>query len=267
MTTVRSRKTLNPTIVAVTLALVMYPSCRRAGDLRKLDIELTAHFRTMMRAGYEARVDSLAPRFEERLLRVLATPESYHCAFDSLGSVMKIVRSADKRVRVFSWDEKAGGTWHDMAAFAHYRTDKGPMAVCRLDTGDEPLTGAFTDAIVYAIHQVSIDETTLYLTLGWGTHGAGHHHGIARLFRVAGERLIECDSCFQAGTHLVVQAPRSHRIDLAFDTATAIIAHNEFVLDGRSGFYRPTGRVVKLSLENGLFKGRSPALSPYTTRQ
>jgi len=48
----------------------------------------------------------------EKLEKTLANSASVAYPFEKLGEKIKILTSKDKKLRIFSWDELNGGTWH-----------------------------------------------------------------------------------------------------------------------------------------------------------
>jgi hypothetical protein len=220
---------------------------------QNLDNQLTLEFRKMIQADYLARYDSLAPLFKAHLQKSLSTSAAFATPFDSLSNEMLIIQSEDKNLRIFSWDEISGGTWHDMAAFVQYKTKTGHIKVSQLDTDREGELSQYTDVIVNKIHQVVMNDQIHYLTIGWGTHGAGNHHMIARIFKIDGENLIRCASCFSTNEDLVIEAPRSIKIGLVFNSTNNEITYNEFKMNEDSGFNELTGKLVVLKLKNGKF--------------
>jgi len=226
----------------------------------KLDMSLTSDFRKMISKafghGYEnyEEFDSLQKSFKGRILSDLATKTSFDCKLDSLNTEIRIIQSEDKLLRVFSWDELSGGTWHDMASFAQFKTTTGNIHVRQLDTEREVELSTHTDVVINKIHQIKIGHKTHYLLIGWGTHGAGHHHMTAQIFSIVDEKLVKCTTCFESGEDLVVESARSYPPKITYNPATGEITHNEFVEGENSGFLEPTGKVITLKLKNGKFQ-------------
>ena len=218
-----------------------------------LDQELSHDFKTMIQADYTARFDSLAPSFKKRLSSSLLIKETLTYPFDSLSKGVRIVTSQDKLFRIYSWDEQSGGSWHNMAAFAQFASVDGTVNVKQLDSDKEIEYGTFTDVIIYEIHDIEINGQTYYLTIGWGTHGSGHHHSLAQIFGIEGNQLIKYSKGFASVDDLVIQAPRRHTINMTYDNKTGQLTYNEFALNDALGFYEPTGKTVTWELQQGVF--------------
>jgi hypothetical protein len=223
---------------------------------QKLDISLTNEFRKMQHEAFNDNwddFDSLIHAFKKRLKKELATGVGLDCKFDSLSKEMSIVQSEDKLMRIFSWDELSGGTWHDMAVFAQYRTSTGAIGAKQINSDREAELGEYTDVIISKIHMVKMRDKTFYLTIGWGTHGAGHHHMTAQMFSIEENKLVKCTDCFDSGADLVVVSGRGFDPGLTYDPLTKQISYNEFKED-EGGWMMPTGKLIKLKLRENSFK-------------
>ncbi len=203
-----------------------------SGQIRPFEVKLIDEFEAMYEGTVEERYDSLGPKFKTSMEQVLTQEvPSMDYPFDSLGKKMKIITSKDQKLRVFSWDELTGGTWHQLDAFAQYVDNHGNIHFRQLDTDKEFTEGGHTDVIIYEIHQLLINGLWHYLTLGWGTHGSGHHHAIVQIFRINGQQLIKCENCIDGNPELVVIGPRSEKLALFYDPENELIIHNTFVLN------------------------------------
>lgn len=242
------------TLVIAIVGLTYFgPVFAQQNDLDKLDKELAATFNTFTKSDYEAR-DSIGRFFKPTIKGILTDSNTFHYSFDSLSKQIRIIKSTDNRLKIYSWDEMSGGSWHDMAVFAQFETSNGQIKVKQLDPDEEAMTVEFTDVVIYEIHPIIIDNKTHYLTIGWGTHGSGHHHVTAQIFRIEGENLVKCDTCVENHEALVVEAPRVNEINFQFNPETNEITHNEFAYNGNIGFYQPTGGIVTWKLIDGVFK-------------
>lgn len=223
---------------------------------QKLDMSLTQDFRKMQSAAFANNweyFDSLIHSFKKRLKKELASGVGLDCKFDSLSTEMRIVQSEDKLLRIFSWDELSGGTWHDMAAFAQYKTSSGAIGSKQLDSNREMELSQYSDIIISKIHLVKMRDKIFYLTIGWGTHGAGHHHMMAQIFSIDGNKLVKCVDCFDSGKDLVVVSGRAYDPDLKYDPVSKRISYNEFKED-EGNWMMPTGKTITLKIVNGMFK-------------
>src|SRR5688572_776482 len=223
---------------------------------QKLDMSLTEDFRKMQAVAFDNNwdhFDSLIHSFKRRLKKELASGVGLDCKFDSLSTEMRIVQSEDKLLRIFSWDELSGGTWHDMAAFAQYKTSSGAIGSKQLDSDREMELSQYSDIIISKIHMVKMRDKIFYLTIGWGTHGAGHHHMMAQIFSIEGNKLVKCVDCFDSGRDLIVVSGRAYDPDLKYDPVSKTISYNEFKED-EGNWMMPTGKTIMLKIVNGIFK-------------
>lgn len=222
-------------------------------ELQKADGELTQEFMRMVKADEFIRKDSLAPLFKKHFKEVLLQPESFSYSFDSLSRVVTIVESADKKLRIYSWDERGGGKWRNMTSFAQYKTSKGITKLVRLDTDEVMHNVEYTDVMIEKIHTVPIYNQLHYLTIGWGTRGKGRHHKTIQIYSIESDQLTNCNTCFKRKSFLVVKAPRGQKIDIDYNSAAKSITYRKFILRNNISFYTPRGRIITWKLAGRVF--------------
>ena len=217
------------------------------------DMLLTNEFTSMVNAGFDKR-DSLSELFKVNLKEILIKPQTFYIPFDSLATQIKIVASSDSLLRIFSYDERTGGSWHDNASIAQFRVNNDQIIVQQLDTDEEYRVGGYTDVIIYKIHTLEIDDNTYYLTIGWGTHGSGLHHELVQIFTYDGKVFRKADFLFENEESLLVVAPRRDKISIVYDSIKKEIDYTYFVGDEETGRYNSTGFHKILKLEGRNFK-------------
>jgi hypothetical protein len=238
-----------PKLVTIfTLITLSLTSLGQNTPAQKVDSQLKEIFVALVNSDPQLRSDSLAPLFKDQLIAQLQNPLTFESDMDSLGTVINIESSPDKRIKFYSWDERNEGTWWSIWCVAQFRADDGNVVVREVSTGEEDRTGGFTDSGIGEILEVKKDDTVYYVTFGSGSHGSGHLHKIVQVFSIVGNELVKCTSCFPSDGDLVIEYPRSAVPKLTFDPLTEEISYNEFLLNEDIGFYEPTGRVVKLKL-------------------
>lgn len=197
---------------------------------------LVEQYRTFVAAPYDLRYDSLAQPFEDSLMALLRIPASWSHDFSLLEKERFGVNVApDSTFRAFCWDELSGGTWHNFISLIQYpRGDS--LFVGRFNTiGRE----TFKDVFLNKFHLL---PNRHYLALGWGTHGAGHHHIILVVMKWQDGVLIETSAFSEDTTIFVVVAARSAKFEFSFDPTNFSFQVNEFLRDEEMGFYLPTGK-------------------------
>ena len=221
-------------------------------DLQLVESELISEFQNYRNSDYEIRFDSLRSKLRFQIENILSNPKSYEYRFDSLSNHIKILKSNDGKVRIFSWDEMTGGTWHDMAVIVQYRNNNEiNIQWIDSDIGEEP--NGITDAIQFAIYDIQINEQPHYLCFGWGTYGSGLHHNSILIFSIENDSLKVCSNCIEED-YSTILSPRSNKINLQYDETEKVISFNEFIYDSEVEYYMPTGKRVKLKFKNGKFK-------------
>ena len=213
---------------------------------------LTSNFKTFYSVDTELEY-CMAPIIEERVVTELKDSTSFNYSYDSLSNYIKIRTSEDSLIRTFSWDRRSRGSWHDMASYTQFKSKSGKINHQRLDSGDESGTGEPANVLIYGIHTINIENNSYYLMLGWGTHGAGKHHSLARVYKINGETLILCDSIFQGLNYLSVRANRGNKIELKYDTELMTISYYRYEFDENTGFYKRDGIKEEWILNDGIF--------------
>lgn len=195
----------------------------------------------------------IAPIVEERLVSKLADTTSFYNPFKKLSEYISIETSSDSLVKTYSWDRISGGSWHDNASYLQFKTKSGKIKYKRLDSGIEQETGEPTDVIIYDIHNIKIKDESYYLILGWGTHGGGLHHGLARVYKIKDEEIVLCDSFFDGEKYIPVYTNRVFKIDLKYNSEAKTLSHNHFEYDESVGYYKPKENKRIWLLENDKF--------------
>ncbi|MGI9541781.1 MAG: hypothetical protein ACR2MX_00905 [Cyclobacteriaceae bacterium] len=243
----------------VILANLLVPSCRQqpySQSLSGFEIEqqLITAYDEMIAADPAVRYDSLAPNFRQAVIKALSKNELFEYPFDSLATRLKMIRSLDGKLRVFSWDEKTGGSRHDFSAIAQYLSQKDEVVSRSINNFRTTGEKEYTEAGYYEIHILGAKADTKYLLLGWGTFGAGHQHYVARALEYQEGYLVDCDQCFEGKDFWPIVLSRRDKADLSFNPQAGTIKHKQFREDEETGFYAPTGKVVELKWDGTAFQ-------------
>lgn len=67
------------------------------------------------------------------------------------------------------------------------------------------------------------------------------------------DELVKCETCFEGGSELVLEAWRGDEIKLEFDSATKVLSHTVLVYDEMRDRYYATDEIQKWSFINGAF--------------
>ena len=168
-------------------------------------------------------------------------PETFDYKFDSLKTMMNIVISEDSLVKIYSWLQTIGGTWHDLQSVVQFKTGTG-IDTISLNTNKEAEVGGYTDASYGKIQILKAKSRKIYLITGWGTHGSGQHHKIIRAFTIENNRFVEEDSLFDGKQNIVIEAPRSEDIKLVYDSKDKTITYNLYQWNDDIGYYEATDK-------------------------
>jgi len=222
-------------------------------NLQKVESEFILEFQNYRNSDYDTRFSSLRPKLRNKIENILSSTNSQEYPFDSLSKYMRIIKSNDNKVRIFSWDELTGGTWHDMAVIIQFKNNKNILTTQWIDSDISEEPTGITDAIQYEIYDVEINKKPHYLCFGWGTYGGGHHHNSILIFSIENDSLKFCSNCIEKD-YSIIQAPRNTKINLKYEKTEEVISFNEFKYDNEIGFFMPTGKTVNLKLKNNKYQ-------------
>lgn len=225
----------------------------QAMDMQKAEKDLIVKFQNYENSDENFRFDSLRAELKTHIASILSSSNSFEYPFDSLSNYVTIIKSNDNKLRIFSWDELTGGSWHDMAVIVQYKTSNQGVKIQWIDSDISEEAKGYTDAIQFEVHDVEINKKPHYLCFGWGTYGSGHHHNTILIFSLENDSLKVCQDCIE-NDYAVIQAPRSEKIHLEYNAMKKVISFNEFIIDHEIGFFYPTGRRLNLKLRNGKYE-------------
>lgn len=199
--------------------------------------------------------DSLANKFSSELMAILGSVgATFDHPFDSLKRKVSIQNSPDDLLRTYSWYHLIGeGTWHDIRSIAQYKTENG-IDTLSLSSGKEWKTGEPTGVTYTKIQILREGADEIYLLSGWGTYGGGHHHRIMRALQVQDNKLVNLAGLFNGERYLTVWAPRGNKISLIYDEKAQSITYDLFEKNEDIGFYRATGKQIRLTWNGKEFK-------------
>lgn len=240
--------------------LIGGPSWASPGDTMSIEkveqelIDLYRDFWSPENDSYEHH-NNKVPSFRKKLEDILLQTNSFNYPFTKLSKNIKVRVSADKRLRIFSWDDNTNTQWRKIGSIAQYLDDYGQVRTQWLSVGDEQITGEFTDVWVYGIHELSNGKQKRYMTIGEGTHGDGSHHLSIQMLYISGKDLLRCQNCFDnAANTLVIQAVVIDHFNLMYDETLQELSYSTFERDEASGLYIKTGERTKLRYNGAQFK-------------
>lgn len=233
-------------------------------SLTNLEHNLIVDFKKMLAADFDVRYDSLAPNFKKNLKTILSAPETFEYPFDSLGNYIKIIQSNDKRLRIFSWDERTGGTWHQIAGIAQFKNESGIVFSQYLATEAAEENDEIVDIFYYDIYDLKGKNSIYYLSFGWGTHGSGTHFKIIKAFKINGTEIVDDERIFKINNELnaviFLLSTRLDPINLKFNQSTKILEFDELQIpksfdeDKEYDIPRPTGNKIRLKFNGRFFE-------------
>ncbi|WP_298897495.1 hypothetical protein [uncultured Psychroserpens sp.] len=219
------------------------------------DTFISENFKLLNSVDSELAI-AISPIIEKRLVFDLKDSSSFYSPLTKLSKYVTIKTSEDSLIKTYSWDRINGGSWHDMASYAQFKTSSGQIKYLKLDSGDEHMTGEPTSVIIYGVYQIKAKNESFYLLLGWGTYGGGQHHSLARVYRFKDNTLELCDSMFGGQKHLPVYANRVDKINLKYNPKSKELSHFYYEFDPDNGFHKREQQKVTWVFKNGTFQKR-----------
>lgn len=254
-------------IIYIVSILFLLNACQTKNNkisFKTKDIELAEayhkYYENRLDYGYEkgkAR-DTILNRFKNTLLKTLSNKESATFPFDSLATMIKVIASKDNKLRIFSWDELSGGSWHTYNSIYQYN-DKNKSYSGILSINNEvPLEAeSYIDINHYKIYQI---ENNKYLVKGYGTHGGGKEFFVYRLLSFSNGKIVDCSKCFDGKDRFVYEISRRDTLEPKYNKELKEISYHELEesyiqgnKDEPSGFMKATGKILKLKYKKGLF--------------
>lgn len=140
--------------------------------------------------------------------------------------------SQDNKIRIFSWDNLDGGSYHTYTNFVQINTDNDQCEVVPFDTSELNAEVGY-----YRINQIDQGGKTFYLLFGHGTYGGGKHHKIAKIFYIENGVFTECFDCYPETRNLLIYSNRGQEIGLQFDKKQKKLTYKQFMFNDDMGFF------------------------------
>lgn len=141
--------------------------------------------------------------------------------------------SVDDRIRLFSWDDLGGGSYHTYTNYLQYKTSDNRCITTPFDTLHSNIEVGY-----YQIDKFIKDETHIYVFLGYGTYGGGQQHKRIRLFEFVDDQPEERFDLYPNGKDLVVFSNRGQDPEIVLDKQEGIIRYMNYHYDKEIGFYQ-----------------------------
>lgn len=241
-----------PKLKLIALAILLFSTISIAQTNDFNDTYLAENFKLLNTVDSELAI-AISPIIENRLKRELKDSSSFYNSHTNLSKYISINMSEDSLVKTYSWDRIDGGTWHDMASYAQYKTSSGTIKYLRLDSGNEGDTGEPTSVIIYDIFHIKAKKASYYLLLGWGTYGGGMHHSLARVYRITNDEFVLCDSMFQGQQYALVTLPRVAKINLTYNPKTKELSYFNYDDEGDNTTHQEELKRDTWLFKNGTF--------------
>ena len=157
-----------------------------------------------------------------------------------------VSNSFDSKLRIFSWDDLGGGSYHSYTNFIQVQSDSDNCLISQIDTSEFSVEVGY-----YQIKQFLDNGRHFYLLVGYGTYGSGNHHWVVRVFEIKNDLFVECINCYPNANNLQIGSRRSQNIDLVIDEENNEISYKKYSYDNEMGFYSDKSDLIRLKLING----------------
>ena len=137
-----------------------------------------------------------AGRYRDSLEHYLNIPESFDYPFSELRPgdgphifiMSNVINAPDGRVRIFTWNNGQGGTWHSISNLVQIKLPKGQVSVTGiLDRGEDD---AIADILYEQLDTLTIKGKRHYLSYGYLKHGSRDAFYVAELFTIEKGQLV-----------------------------------------------------------------------------
>lgn len=192
--------------------------------------------------------------FDSTIQQIFAHPDVCDYPFDSLRQFISVVSSDDGKLRIFSWDNLGGGTYHTYTTYLEYHSEDGACKAWEIDI--EPKRYVDTIPIpvevgFYRVAEVREGEKQYYLLFGAGTYGGGKKHAAIKVYTEENGMLVPCTSCYEGKSPLVIHSNRGQDCELMYDDKTRELSFKAFEFDDDIGFFTSTFEWVKYRFVDG----------------
>lgn len=188
------------------------------------------------RAGEPERQVIFAKKMQQQLLFALLQRGSYYYPFAKLGWYIKITESADKQIRVFSWDALQGGVWRRMVSLVQFRGARNETYVHVLSNGSEAELDNYAAVCIDQVHVLEDLDKRYYVLIGRGQQGEGQQHQTIQVVALGHNALEKCTTCFERNQeHWVLKSSLDKPIEIHYNQSSRKLTYSLAVFDEKKG--------------------------------
>lgn len=213
---------------------ILLSACGTA-KLEKREQTINRQFGGFERSGYLARARTWLPIIQDNMVYALGKARNLKYEFPLISRYAQKVTASDRRLRIFSWDNRAGNQGHFWSVIAQYRTEKNKTKGTMLTDGYYNGPDAFLGAQVTEIFVLEDCERTFYLTLGMDLNQDETERWIFQILEVQEEDLIVCQNCLNDKKELIANLTEGEEFDYTFDPQKKTLEYLEFVIEPDGG--------------------------------
>lgn len=177
--------------------------------------------------------------------------------FEQLGEKITITSSEDKKLRIFSWDNFNGGTWHDFQSIFQYQeTPNSPLKIYSEKIPETEATSSeekllYSDVSWYKIESIATaTHPNQYLIFGYGTHGGGNDFFTLEVIRLEVGNFSICPDCINGQSTFTTFKSRNDDQAPQYDPTTKKVQIKEYKEDPKTGNYISSGKIISLKFND-----------------
>ncbi|MEO1033834.1 MAG: hypothetical protein AAFX55_20805 [Bacteroidota bacterium] len=166
------------------------------------------------------------------------SPKSKHISIGqklAYAFMNNIVITSSGQIKIYSWDDLGGGSYHSYTNYLQYTDDKGNCITNPIDTKEEDSEVGYYDIV---------QTGNYYIAFGYGTYGGGKQHFLIKILKYQNNAVIELNQ-------LEIGSNRSQNIDLKYNPKDSTISYKAYKFESDVGFYSEDYETLNLKFENG----------------
>ena len=203
--------------------------------IQKREKTIDRQFGAFERSGYVERARTWLPIIQDNMVYALSKRPSKRYEFPFIQEHTQVIRAENKKLRIFSWDNRAGSREDYWSVIAQYRGKGGKVFGTMLTDGYYTGADAFISVSVKKIFVIEDCNQTYYMTLGYDKNEAEQERWVFQILQVIEDKLVVCRDCFDGEKELIANLTEGEEFNYTFDPEKKSIQFLEFVIEPDGG--------------------------------
>ncbi len=245
-------KTISLSLLVTIFIALFFHANAQITPIEKLEADAVNKFEARFDYYHSPERDSIFNLFDSTFIALSQHPKFRDAPLDSLSESCSIVTSENKKIRIFSWDNLGGGSYHDYTTYLEFNPGDGEYSFSLIEDEQQDFW-EHTEVGFYKIETITEADKTYYLLFGSGTYGGGKKHATVQVYIEENGKLDKCHNCFPSGTELNNTCNRTQDHQISYDASAKSIRYKTFIPDEDSGFYSNDFKEKVLLFQDGKF--------------